>query len=107
MDYGIFNVRPAVNACDCTWGCTDTVRESALKFDSGRKIPCCTGESNLRRRRAGPVLYQLRYIPIPGLIEGTFDSFASQRGGGGGEGKGARGEGHEFLRPRFPRAYLI
>ena len=29
-------------------GCTDTVRESALKADSGRKIPCCTGDSNPR-----------------------------------------------------------
>ena len=44
-DYGIFNVRTDVNACDCTRGCTDTVRESALKVDSGRKIPCRTGES--------------------------------------------------------------
>ena len=39
MDYGIFNVRTDVNACDCIRGCTDTVRESALKVDSGRKIP--------------------------------------------------------------------
>ena len=31
-------------------GCTDTVRESAQKVDSGRKIPCLTRESNLRRR---------------------------------------------------------
>ena len=27
------------------------------------KIPCRTGESNLRRQRAGPMLYQLSYIP--------------------------------------------
>ena len=47
-------------------GCTGTViRESALKADSGRKIPCRTGESNLRQRRAGPTLYQLSYIPAP------------------------------------------
>ena len=39
------------------------VRESALKVDSGRKIPCRTGESNLRQRCAGPMLYQLSYIP--------------------------------------------
>ena len=32
------------------------VRESALKVDSGRKIPCRTGESNLRQRRDGPML---------------------------------------------------
>ena len=44
-------------------GCTDTVRESALKVDSGRKIPRRTEESNLPQRRAGWTLYQLSYIP--------------------------------------------
>ena len=39
MDYGIFNVCADVNACDCMRGCMDTVRESALKVDSGRKNP--------------------------------------------------------------------
>ena len=63
MDYGIFNMHADVNACDCTRGCTHTVKESALKVDSGRKIPYRTGESNLRQRRAGPTLYQLSYIP--------------------------------------------
>ena len=62
MDYGIFNVRIDVNACDCTRGCTDTVRESLLKVASGRKLPCRTEESNLRRQRAGPMLYQLSYV---------------------------------------------
>ena len=62
MDYGIFNVQTDVNACDYTRGCTDTVRESALKVDSRRKIPCSTGKSNLRRRRDGPMLYQISYI---------------------------------------------
>ena len=47
VDYMIFNVSTDMNACDCTRGCTDTVRESALKVDSGRKIPCRNGESNL------------------------------------------------------------
>ena len=42
---------------------TDTVRESALKVDSGRKIPCSTGESNLHWQHASPMLYQLSYIP--------------------------------------------
>ena len=37
MDYRIFNLRTNVNACDCTRQCTDTVRESALKVDSGIK----------------------------------------------------------------------
>ena len=50
-----------VNACDCTRGCTDTERESALKVDSEMKIPCGTGESNLRQRRDGPMLYQTPY----------------------------------------------
>ena len=63
MEYRIFNVRTGFDVCDCTRGCIDTVRESALKVDSGRKIPCRTGESNLRQRRAGPTLYQLSYIP--------------------------------------------
>ena len=34
MDYRIFNVRTTGNACDCTRGCTDTARESALKTES-------------------------------------------------------------------------
>ena len=58
-------MRTGVNACDCTRWCTDTVRESALKVDAGRKILCRTGKSNLRQRHAGPTLYQLSYIPIP------------------------------------------
>ena len=39
------------------------VTESALKIYSESKVPCRTGESNLRQRRAGPTLYQLSYIP--------------------------------------------
>ena len=39
-----------VNACDCARRCTDTVRESAVKVDSRRKVPFRTGESNMRRR---------------------------------------------------------
>ena len=42
------------------------VRESALKVASGRKIPCRTGESNLRQRRNGPMLYQLSYMGAGG-----------------------------------------
>ena len=48
MNYRIFIVRTDVTARDCTRGCTDNKRESALKADSGKKIPCRTGESNLR-----------------------------------------------------------
>ena len=52
-------------------GSVRTPEESALKVDSGRKIPCRTGESNLRQRRAGPTLYQLSYIPtsLPAVFE--------------------------------------
>ena len=66
-DYRSFNVRTDVNARHCARGCTDTERESALKVDSGRKIPCRTEESNLPQRRAGPTLYQLSYIPTPSV----------------------------------------
>ena len=47
--------------------CMDAVGDSALKFDSERKMACRTGESNLRHRRAGPTLYQLSYIPTHSL----------------------------------------
>ena len=41
-------MRMDVNACDCTRGCTDTrKRESALKVDSGRKIPCLYESENI------------------------------------------------------------
>ena len=33
MDYRILFGRADVDACDCTGGCTDTERESALKVD--------------------------------------------------------------------------
>ena len=67
LDYRIFNVRTDVNACSCTWRCTETVRESALKGDSGRKIPCHIGESNLCQRCAGWMLHQRSYISTPDL----------------------------------------
>ena len=45
-------------------GVTDTIREPALKVDSGRKIPYHTGELNLHQRHARPTLHQLSYIPV-------------------------------------------
>ena len=64
MEYGFFNMRSDVNACDCARGCANTVREFALQDHYGRKkISCRTRESNLRRRRTGPMLFQLSYIP--------------------------------------------
>ena len=68
MDYRICNVRTNVNACNFTWGFTNTVRESALKVDSGRKIPRRTGESNLHQRRDGSTLYQLSYVSTRHVI---------------------------------------
>ena len=62
-DYRIFNMRTDVNAWDCTRGCMDTVRESVQKADLGRKIPSRCGKLNLRQRHAGPLFYQLSYIP--------------------------------------------
>ena len=54
-------------------GCVDTVRESALKVDSGRKISCVTRESNLPQWCVGPMLDQLSYIPAPiGQSTGMF-----------------------------------
>ena len=62
-------------------GCTDSVRESALKVVSGTKITYCTGESNLPQWRASPTLYQLSYIPVPGVISTDYfqnNSFSPQ-----------------------------
>ena len=63
MDYEVFNVYTDMYACDSSRGCTDTRKRVCTKVDSGRKISCRTGESNLRRQRAGPMLYQLSYTP--------------------------------------------
>ena len=53
----IVTVWTGVNACDCTRGLyRRRRRESALKVDSRRKIPCRTLESNLPQRRAGPTI---------------------------------------------------
>ena len=60
-----------VTACDCTWGCMDTIRESALKVDSGRKNPCRIRESNLCQWHASLMLYQLSYIPTPTQAVGS------------------------------------
>ena len=64
MDCRIFNMRTDVNASNYTRGCTDTVRESALKVDYGRKIPGCNAESNLPQWHNSLTLYPLSYIPI-------------------------------------------
>ena len=67
MDYRNFNVR--TSRCSCmrlhNGGVRIHVKESALKVDSEKKIPCRTGESNLRQRRGGPTPCQLNYFPTP------------------------------------------
>ena len=68
MDNGIFKVGTDVNACDCALGCTDTVREFSLEVDSGRKIPCRTGESNLRQRCCRSDALPTELHPHPGVI---------------------------------------
>ena len=68
MDYRIFYVRTDVNAWGCTRGCRDTVIESALKVDCGRKIPCRTGESNLRQRHTCPTFLPTHvYVYFDGM----------------------------------------
>ena len=56
MDYRTSSMHIDVNACDCTRGVRTHVRECALKFYSGRKIPCHIGESNVHQRRDGLML---------------------------------------------------
>ena len=50
-----------VNEYDSTRGCENTIKESALKVYSDRKISCGISELNLHQWRAGPTLYQLSY----------------------------------------------
>ena len=53
------------------WGCTDTVRESALEVATGRKIPCRTWDSNPRQYCAwlfSRTLYQLRFLTPPSSL---------------------------------------
>ena len=64
MDYRIFIVCTYVllHVAGCTWGCTGTVRESALKVDSGGKILCQTRKLNLPQWHASLTHDQLSYI---------------------------------------------
>ena len=59
--FGVFNVRTDVDACEAGTG---TVRESALKVDSGTKLTRRTGDSNPRQFCPwlfSRTLYQLSY----------------------------------------------
>ena len=63
--FGIFNVCAQMMMHTIAHGgWTDSIRESALEVDSGRKIPCRTGDSNLRQYCAlvfSRTLYPLSY----------------------------------------------
>ena len=88
MDYhGIFNVRTDVNACDCTQGCTDTLRESALKLTlwekslsmpgnwtchSGMPVQCST---NLATATPCYIWNQLLTAHVCFAISGNFALF--------------------------------
>ena len=63
-----------------TGRCTDTVRESALKVDSGREIPLRTAESSLPQQRAGPDA-QLRdlHTSPPQLMSHEINSVAARQ----------------------------
>ena len=65
--FGIFMCAKMSMQAIAHGGCMDTVREFALEFDSRRKIPYCTGDSNPCQYRAwlfSQTLYQLSY-PCP------------------------------------------
>ena len=70
MDYRIFHVGTDFNACTCTQGYTDTVRDSALTVDSGEKVPAApenwTYVSSMPVQRAN-----MSYIPThPFVLHG-------------------------------------
>ena len=61
----IYNVRTLLMYAIEHGGCTDTVRESALEVDSGRKIPCRIWDSNPRQyctQLFSRMLYQLSLL---------------------------------------------
>ena len=49
--FGIFNMCTYVGVCNYTWGLYghSGQREFALDVGSGRKMPCCIGDSNLHQ----------------------------------------------------------
>ena len=65
MDYRIFDVRTDVNACDCTRGCTNTVRESALKADCGREEKSLAAPGNRTSVSGVPVRCSTNWVNLP------------------------------------------
>ena len=63
-------------------GCMNTIRESALKADPGRKIPCRIEESNLCQYRArflSPTLYKPSHV-LPYSLRWTISKVYSMDG---------------------------
>ena len=70
--WGFLRWTPTLMHAIARRGCTDTVRESALEVDSGRKILCRTGNSNPCQCCAwlfSWTFYQLSYSRFAGLNE--------------------------------------
>ena len=78
VDWGYDTLRESALKVDCG---SDPVRESALKVDCGRKIPCSTGDSNLRQLCAwnfSLTLYQLSYPALPHNRESENDALVKR-----------------------------
>ena len=70
----IFNMHTDVNAFYCTRGCTVTVRISAVKADSGRKLPCLTKVSSPHQQHATRDAQPNELDPYPTPLQAS-DSF--------------------------------
>ena len=79
IDYRIFNVCTDFNACNCTRECTDTVKESALKLDSGRKSPAASGNrtyvSSVPDRRCTNWATSSPHLSLPLILYTRFVLF--------------------------------
>ena len=60
MDHRIFNMRADVNECYCTQGCTDTVRESALKVELHTRSLLTKGTGELYWGRNTQLVYKAK-----------------------------------------------
>ena len=71
MDYRIFNMCTDVNACGCMWGCTDTIRESALIVDSEDVNACGCMWGCRDTIRESALIVDWRKSPLPHWGIGT------------------------------------
>ena len=53
MDYRIFNMHTDVNACNCTWGCSDTVKPV---------INICTVFANIVHKQCSRILFVNTFV---------------------------------------------